>query len=158
MQIVELFGSIAGFDENPPYAVFEFDPETDVHEGDVAQKALERLVPRYKRHPKQALTTKRLGARLHNEETTQHHKRPEGLGLHLYAREATVLGKALKLFVADTLQDTRAAALSPEEYGVRILETIAANSMLEVLGQEFPRRPQPGLAHDPAAEHLFAVI
>jgi hypothetical protein len=129
------------------YATFEVDPETHINEAEVAQGALEKLRPRYSRHPKQRGITTRLGEEIsRGQAVTRPIMIPTTLRrvmLPLTPDYATVLGNALQLYVAETLTDTRGPDVSPAMREVRLLETIAAKSMVEVLGQEFPIRPFP---------------
>lgn len=131
-----------------PYATFEVDPETHIDEAEVAQGALEKLRPRYLRHPKQRGITGRLGNAISSKQAWA---RPvmipttlRRVMVPLPPEHATVLGNALQLYVAETLSDTHEPDVSPEMREVRFLETIAAKSMIDVLvGHEFPIRPFP---------------
>ena len=122
------------------YAIFEFDRGTDLHEGDVAMKALENLKPRYRGHPNQRVITQLLSSEIHNEGTVQYRKKTHGLAIPLYPNHAAVLGKALHLY-AGTLRDINVDGVSTEIREARVLEVSTAESMISVLDQEFPIRP-----------------
>lgn len=122
-------------------ALFEYHPDTGLHEQAVAVTALGTFAAKHYHDAEKRIIPAKLGviiAHIEVPDSKQH------ISMQMLKPQAEVLGEALDNFLSDSSQAVRQFFLMGNPHGssVRAVEHEMAGAMLEALSSEFKFKPQ----------------